>query len=107
MTDEPTGTTRCYCDNCDWTGTQDDVSESGPLFIGIRLDPGSEVPAGDCPDCGAFAYVVTPETTQRRAAPDLVRALRLVASNAAVMQGGLRAIDAETVMAALAKAGAD
>lgn len=47
------------CDDCGWEGTQDDLDTPlGDLkFIGERLDPGSEVPAGECPECRALAYV--------------------------------------------------
>jgi len=27
----------------------------------LRLDPGSEVPAGTCPKCGAFVYLDRPD----------------------------------------------
>lgn len=53
--------TTCKCDNCDWTGDQ---AEAKPLSIaaglGVRLDPGSVVPAGECPKCGSFAYIWPP-----------------------------------------------
>jgi hypothetical protein len=47
-----------WCWNCDliW-----DVDKIIPLSevpdLGERLDPGKEVPLGECPMCGAFAYV--------------------------------------------------
>ena len=46
------------CGNCDWTGTENGL---GLPFeecedIWERLDPGSEVPVGECPDCRSFAY---------------------------------------------------
>lgn len=45
------------CDNCDWTGTGAQLHEVAD--IQERLDPGGEVPAGQCPECGALAYIVT------------------------------------------------
>lgn len=51
----------CACDNCDWIGpaTQvDDIQDPGE-----RLDPGSEVPVGECPECGCLAYLVDGEET--------------------------------------------
>ena len=57
--------TTCICDNCGWTG---DESHAIPLVdcpdLAIRLDPGSVVPVGDCPNCAAFVYrnpTTTPE----------------------------------------------
>lgn len=52
------------CDNCDWVGDDDDEGFT-PLedCEGLldRLDPGSEVPAGQCPECRCFCYVVKDE----------------------------------------------
>lgn len=57
------------CGNCDWTG-DDSMDELGNQTAGgliplcdvedftERIDPGSEVPAGECPECGALAYLV-------------------------------------------------
>lgn len=50
------GSDACACHNCDWAGPLDECEEVDD--IGARLDPGSEVPAGQCPDCGALAYLV-------------------------------------------------
>lgn len=57
---ETSGSLNVKCGNCDWTGTD---SEMGThldeiVCLGDRLDAGSEVPAGECPECGALAYVV-------------------------------------------------
>ncbi|MTD92865.1 hypothetical protein GIW81_00795 [Hyphomicrobium sp. xq] len=51
----------CRCDNCGWTGTEDDVNAISDAQE--RLEAGGTVPAGECPedDCGALAYIVTPE----------------------------------------------
>ncbi len=43
------------CENCNWQGPEDELGEI--QHIGQRLDPGSEVPSGECPDCGALAYI--------------------------------------------------
>lgn len=50
----------CSCDNCDWEGS---ITELRCQLAQIpdlaqRLDVGSEVPAGECPECGALAYEV-------------------------------------------------
>ena len=49
-----------------------------PEELWERLDPGSEVPAGECPDCGALAYLA--ENPQRMKLDDLLeRALAALA----------------------------
>lgn len=47
------------CDDCGWEGAEVDLQTPlGDLkCIGERLSPGSEVPAGECPECRALAYV--------------------------------------------------
>ena len=42
------------CDNCgkEW----DEKRLSEPKDLWQRLDPGSIVPSGECPDCGALCY---------------------------------------------------
>lgn len=49
----------CVCDNCDWTGGQATLglTLSEVHHLAERLDPGGEVPAGECPECGALAYL--------------------------------------------------
>lgn len=52
----------CGCDNCEWEGPQTELRcqlEDIP-DLAQRLDVGSEVPAGECPKCGALAYLVGP-----------------------------------------------
>lgn len=47
--------TRVTCGNCDWAGlvTQlEDIHDAQE-----RLCPGEETPAGECPICGALAYI--------------------------------------------------
>lgn len=51
-------TAPCHCYNCDWSGNADKVASIH--CIGDRLDPGSVVPVGECPDCGNLAYIVKP-----------------------------------------------
>lgn len=45
------------CDNCDWSGRLDQLGIIKDAHE--RLDPGSEMPAGECPECGALAYLIT------------------------------------------------
>lgn len=64
------------CDNCDWSGVESDLDatlESVPHLC-ERLDPGSEVPAGECPECGALAYLVDGQRVKSAAAILLVTA---------------------------------
>lgn len=49
------GNPACVCGNCDWTGTAEDLNEAADLSE--RLDAGSVVPAGECPECCALAYL--------------------------------------------------
>ena len=45
----------CHCDNCDWDGIAVQVD---PITdVEQRLTPGETVPVGQCPECGALAYV--------------------------------------------------
>ena len=47
------------CASCAWAGP---ASHTAPINdIGQRLDPGSTVPAGECPKCGALAYLHSPQ----------------------------------------------
>jgi len=65
------------CNNCDWNGNEDDfvdiccdnpIPEGKGLHLSSvedlneRLDPGSEVPFGECPECQCFCYIVKPRT---------------------------------------------
>lgn len=43
------------CSNCDWTGAVKDIN--GIRDAHERLCPGEEIPAGECPKCGAMAYI--------------------------------------------------
>lgn len=43
------------CGDCDWAGAASDLPEIKDLPE--RITPGSEVPAGECPNCGSLAYV--------------------------------------------------
>ena len=58
--------TKVVCGNCNWKGTQDqtDIIRDAQE----RLAPGYEVPAGECPKCGALAYLTRAE---RRRMPGL------------------------------------
>ena len=55
------------CANCDWKGPIADLAEYRDFWS--RVQPGDTVPAGDCPNCGAHAFLDEP-------APDLAAQLR-------------------------------
>lgn len=57
------GDRQCKCDNCQWEGLESELGcdlEETP-DLDQRLDPGSVVPVGECPECGCFAYIVEQE----------------------------------------------
>ena len=49
----------CICDSCGWKGP---MAETKPWFESDRfverMDVGQEVPAGECPQCGAWCYII-------------------------------------------------
>lgn len=68
--------TLCVCGNCDWTGGAEDLE--GIVDAQERLTPGSPVPAGQCPRCGALAYIAEePEDTPREFFADRVTTICL------------------------------
>lgn len=48
-----------YCDNCNWTGKESSVGKDLMRMSRLwdRLEPGGEVPAGECPKCGGCVYL--------------------------------------------------
>ena len=48
--------TQCACDNCGKVTSMIDLEMI--TDIEERLDPGGIIPAGECPECGALAYVI-------------------------------------------------
>jgi|ERR1051325_1522177 hypothetical protein len=56
------------CDNCGAECTESELAKSLHEMDGLpeRLDPGSEVPAGECA-CGACAYIVKPHDAEAAA----------------------------------------
>jgi len=52
---------KAKCDNC---GKIFDLKKLLPCKDLLqRVEAGCEVPAGDCPECGALAYLVRPKKT--------------------------------------------
>lgn len=59
--------TPCDCDNCGHKCTAGDLGAIADAQE--RLYPGETIPAGECPECGACAYVIeAPKITTREAA---------------------------------------
>lgn len=55
----PEGQRRCYCNNCDWLGTEEGLGNdlANTPDLTDRLEPGEEVPVGECPSCGCLCYL--------------------------------------------------
>ena len=47
------------CDDCAWRGTHADLNDVDPYTLWERLDENGPMPAGECPTCGALAYLIT------------------------------------------------
>lgn len=45
----------CVCANCEWVGRASRTNEI--CSAEQRLDPGSTVPVGECPNCFALVYI--------------------------------------------------
>lgn len=71
---------KCECGDCDWTGPEEDLGaelcDVEDLFQ--RIDPGSEVPAGECPECGCLAYIVPEENVYASSERGLLEAMKRI-----------------------------
>ena len=47
------------CNNCKWRGQSDELAEIQDFYL--RVEPGDEVPAGQCPECGALCSICQDE----------------------------------------------
>lgn len=63
--------TPCECGDCEWRGPFSALAEIGDCI----LTPGDGSPAGRCPECDTLAYINTPETRCKDAAPAMLAAL--------------------------------
>lgn len=61
----------CACANCDWSGDISEADECRDFWS--RVEPGDTVPAGDCPECGAFCFVEDAKLARGKAAIVLIR----------------------------------
>lgn len=70
---------RYECGNCDWE--TDEFDDIRPLFecpnLNERLNPGSKVPEGDCPECNCFVYDKESEITESACTAKLVTTLTI------------------------------
>ena len=57
---------RCGNPGCEWAGDIDDTTEIRDFWG--RVDPGDEMPAGECPECGWLAYMVKPDVLDKEPA---------------------------------------
>ena len=70
---DPEGTRLAECGNCHWQGTE---SRLRPIEnLGERIDPGGLVPLGECPKCGALAYLQADKGTDGHQTKRLPRVL--------------------------------
>jgi hypothetical protein len=62
MTTDVTDRSMSRCDNCQQVWPEDQLNE--PSHLWERLDAGSEVPSGECPECGCLCYLITSEEVE-------------------------------------------
>ena len=62
------------CDNCDWKGTELGRELWDIPHLHERIEEGGIVPAGECPECGCFAYPDDDQQRLRDVAPELLAA---------------------------------
>ena len=53
---QPSSEKRVACTNCEWLGTESQLREISDFWG--RVNVGGEMPAGECPECQALAYLV-------------------------------------------------
>ncbi len=97
----------CACGDCDWTGQESaiDVSVFEASDLHERLDPGHPLPAGECPECGSWAYVVTPYSQCQDAALGLLAALERIMAEWDASDGRVvTCLTTDDARAAIAKA---
>jgi hypothetical protein len=66
------------CGNCDWEGKETQLGRTltEVHHLWERLNPGSEVPAGECARCGCFAYLKEPAPGTPREKLEQLRSTR-------------------------------
>jgi hypothetical protein len=66
--------TTCTCDNCGYTCNLDtlEVELTETKNLNLRLNPGSVVPAGECPHCGCLTYLNPTTFTVLLQRPDYI-----------------------------------
>lgn len=66
------GQTRAECGSCSKCWPIEGLTEAKNLSM--RTEPGQEIPAGECPDCGALCYIIK-QPGEREAAAVALAAL--------------------------------
>jgi len=56
------------CANCHWAGEPSTAFPDIPDLC-QRIEPGGEVPSGECPECGALCYAVPKKKRSQKQAP--------------------------------------
>lgn len=83
----------CQCGNCNWRGKELELGCDLDLIpdINERLDPGGEVPVGECPECHSLAYVVKREEA-RAVLPSHVELIAAVKQDIAAISNIYRSV---------------
>ncbi len=64
---EPDGKEASECGNCHWYGVPD-IGLAHITDLLERIEPGGELPSGECPECGALCYLSKQGKTTREIA---------------------------------------
>ena len=73
--------TKVKCDNCDWEDRAAAMPKTWEMMSNLheRVEPGGEVPAGECPKCKALCYVVKDEPPWEKIAEEFGDTVGLIA----------------------------
>lgn len=66
------------CANCDWAGDPEEAAIGEIPHFWERVEVGDIMPACECPECGAIAFIDDERQRLRDAAPALARMVELM-----------------------------